>query len=432
MMKYLPAVRSMEKFFIGITVRSFPRNYNKEADAIAKATALHEPLPPDVFYETTTVRSAADEAAPPKFVNAIQSEDWRALIVAAVRGYYEAEDGVTNKRVAVRARNYHIIDGNLYRKGVCAPLLKCISVIEGKQVLHEIHSGMCSHHLGTRALVQKAFRQGFYWPSAVADAHNIVRQCPECQRHAPYSKFASNEIELIPPVWPFARWGIDIVGPLPTAPGNYTHAVVAVEYFSKWVEAKPLLSITSATIQKFFWQNIVCRFGVPHEVTVDNGKQFDSTDFKEFCTYLGTKLCFASVYHLQSNGAVERANGVIFAGIKKNITDLPKSKWSEELPRVIWSHNTTTSRTTQFSPFKLLYGEEAMLPEELCLGTWRDTPSNDEDLKASVQNIEEVRLQAAVNLSSYQDETQRWKNKKIRPKILRSGDLVLRKVPKGS
>jgi ribonuclease HI len=65
MMKYLQAVRSMEKFFIGITVRSFPRNYNKEADAIAKATALHEPLPPDVFYETTTVRPAADEAAPP-------------------------------------------------------------------------------------------------------------------------------------------------------------------------------------------------------------------------------------------------------------------------------------------------------------------------------------------------------------------------------
>jgi ribonuclease HI len=194
MMKYLQAVRSMAKFFLGITVKSFPRHYNKEADAIAKATALLEPLPPDVFYETTTVRSAADAATPPKFVNTIHSEDWRAPIVAAIRGYYEDEDGVIDKRVAIRARNYHIIDGNLYRKGVCAPLLKCISVIEGKQLLHEIHSGMCSHHLGTRALVQKAFRQGFYCPSAVADAHDIVRQCPECQRHVPYNKFASNEI----------------------------------------------------------------------------------------------------------------------------------------------------------------------------------------------------------------------------------------------
>jgi hypothetical protein len=248
MMKYLQAMRSMEKFFLGITVKSFPRHYNKEADAIAMATALLEPLPPDVFYETTTMRSAACEATPSKFVNTIQSEDWRAPIVAAVRGYYEAEDRVIDKRVAIKARNYHIIDGNLYRKGVCAPLLKCISVTEGKQLLHEIHSGMCSHHLSTRALVQKAFCQGLYWPSAVADAHDIVRQFRECQRHTPYSKFASNEIQLIPPVWPFARWGMDIVGPLPTAPGNYTHAVVAVEYFSKWVEAKPLLSITSATI----------------------------------------------------------------------------------------------------------------------------------------------------------------------------------------
>jgi hypothetical protein len=72
-----------------------------------------------------------------------------------------------------------------------------------------------------------------------------------------------------------------------------------------------------------------------------------------------------------------------------------------------------------------------MLPEELCLGTWRDIPSSDEDLRASVQNIEEVRLQAGTNLSSYQEETRRWKNKKVRPKFIRSRDLVLRKIPKG-
>jgi hypothetical protein len=72
-----------------------------------------------------------------------------------------------------------------------------------------------------------------------------------------------------------------------------------------------------------------------------------------------------------------------------------------------------------------------MLPEELCLGTWRDIPSSDEDLKASVQKIEEVNFQAAANLSSYQEETRRWKHKKIRPKLIGSGDLVLHKIPKG-
>ena len=80
-------------------------------------------------------------------------------------------------------------------------------------------------------------------------------------------------------------------------------------------------------MQKFFRQNIVCRFGVPKEITIiDNGKQFDCSSFREFCSHLGTKLCFASVYHSQSNGVVERANGIIFAGIKNNITEQPKGK----------------------------------------------------------------------------------------------------------
>jgi transposase InsO family protein len=113
-------------------------------------------------------------------------------------------------------------------------------------------------------------------------------------------------------------------------PGNYKYAAVAVEYLSKWVEAKALRDITAGALQKFFWENIVCHFGVPKEVTVDNGKQFDYATLRDFTTQLGTKLCFASVYHPQSNDAVERANGIIFAGIKKNITELPKGKWFDE------------------------------------------------------------------------------------------------------
>jgi len=97
---------------------------------------------------------------------------------------------------------------------------------------------------------------------------------------------------------------------------------------------------------------------------VDNGKQFDCATFREFSTQLGTNLCFASVYHPQSNGVVERANNIIFAGIKKNITELPKGKWADELQRVIWSHNTTESRATKFTPFKLLYAKEAVTLEK--------------------------------------------------------------------
>jgi transposase InsO family protein len=89
-------------------------------------------------------------------------------------------------------------------------------------------------------------------------------------------------------------------------------------------EAKPLTNIRAATIQKFFWQNIICRFGVPRELTVDNGKKFNCYTFKEYCKTLGTHAKFSSVYHLQSNGGVERANGVIFSGIQKCLFDQKK------------------------------------------------------------------------------------------------------------
>ena len=102
---------------------------------------------------------------------------------------------------------------------------------------------------------------------------------------------------------------------------------------------------------------------MPRILTVDNRKQFDSENFKEFCKSIGTKLAFASVYHPESNGAVERANRVVFSAISKMLFGLRKGKWVEELPRIVWSHNTTTSRTTGFTPFKLLYREEAYIAQ---------------------------------------------------------------------
>lgn len=137
---------------------------------------------------------------------------------------------------------------------------------------------------------------------------------------------------------------------------------------------------------------MVCRFGVPKEMTLDNGKQFECATFRKLCDQLGTKLCFASVYHPQSNGAVERANGIIFTGIKKAITEQSKGKWADELPRVVWSHNTIPSRTTKFSPFKLLYGEEAMTPEEIKLDSWRVTGPVSEDMAPTVDVIETIKL----------------------------------------
>ena len=219
--------------------------------------------------------------------------------------------------------------------------------------MKEIHAGLCGSHIGSRPLLGKVFRQGFYWPKAASDAAELVQKCEGCQKCARDQKQPSSLTQLIQPTWPLQRWGLDLLGPLPPAQGNLRYVVVAVEYFSKWIEAKPLATITSVTIQKFFWQNIVCRFGVPKAITIDNGSQFDSEAFKEFCDQIGTKIHFASVRHPESNGLVERANGIIMTGIMKLIFNQPRGKWPDELIKVVWSHNTTISRSTGFTPFKL-------------------------------------------------------------------------------
>jgi hypothetical protein len=196
--------------------------------------------------------------------------------MAYLRGHYEPENEVNNIRIKQRTRNYKIINNQLYKQGICAPLLKCISVEEEKKLLSEIHEGICGTHPRARTMVEKAFRQGFYCPSAQNDSKEIVKSCYNCQMSASRAKAPATNLQTIEPTWPLARWGIDIIGKLPTAQGNLQYTVVAVEYFTKWIEAKPATNMSSFTMKKFLWQNIICRFGVPRHITVDNGIQFDS------------------------------------------------------------------------------------------------------------------------------------------------------------
>ena len=121
-----------------------------------------------------------------------------------------------------------------------------------------------------------------------------------------------------------------------------------------------------------------------------------------------------SVYHPESNGAVERANKIIFSAISKTLLNLRNGKWVDELPRVVWSQNTTVSRATGFTPFKLLYGEEAMLPEEIkhqSLHSMKHQVTEDEDYCKEI--LESTRLEAVENIAKYQQETKKWRDHKV-------------------
>jgi ribonuclease HI len=428
--KYLDTVRRLEASFEGFFVKIIPREENEHADLLAKSAAQGLSLPSEVFFETIRAPSVELLKRAVLNISPVHSEDWRTEIISFLQGNCLSDDEAYNKRIEARARSYVILEGELYKHGVCSPLLKCLSRAEGIELMKEIHAGLCGSHIGSRPLLGKILRQGFYWLKAASDATDLVQKCENCQKCARDQKQPSSLTQLIQPTWPLQRWGLDLLGPLPRAQGNLKYVVVAVEYFSKLMEAKPLATITSVTVQKFFWQNIVCRFGVPKAITMDNGTQFDAETFKEFYDQIGTKIHFASVRHPESNGLVERANGIIMIGIMKLIFNQPRGKWLEELIKVVWSHNMTVSRSTGFTSFKLLFGDEAITPDEAKTGSIRTTASTEDEVDYHVakDTIEGVRLQAVENINKYQAEIIKWRDRKVRLKNIKPGHLVLRRV----
>ena len=158
-----------------------------------------------------------------------------------------------------------------------------------------------------------------------------------------------------------------MVEPLRTGRSGFTHLLVAVDKFTKWIKAKPIKNLHSSTAISFITE-LIFRYGVPHSIITDNGSNFDSDEFRVFCASQGTRVDYTSVSHPQSNGQVERANGLILQGLKLRLMrDLKHAAgaWVTELPSVLWGLRTTPNRSTDQIPFFMVYGAEAVLPSDL-------------------------------------------------------------------
>ena len=130
-----------------------------------------------------------------------------------------------------------------------------------------------------------------------ADTRELVKKCDKCQRFGNVQHLPAEKMMTIATPWPFAHWGIDIVGPLPRGKGQVKFLLVAIDYFIKWVETKALSTITEVKIQSFVWKNIICKFGIPRTIISDSGRQFDSQGFRDFCSSLGIKNQYSSPGH---------------------------------------------------------------------------------------------------------------------------------------
>uniref|UniRef100_A0A2N9H9Y5 Uncharacterized protein n=1 Tax=Fagus sylvatica TaxID=28930 RepID=A0A2N9H9Y5_FAGSY len=255
--------------------------------------------------------------------------------------------------------------------------------------------------------------------------------CDKCQR---FGNLIHSPPETLTPMtapWPFAQWGLDIMGPLPVGRRQLKFLVVGIDYFTKWVEAEPLATITEKNIRAFVWKAIICRFGIPKAFISDNGRQFDNSPFREFCAELGIHNHYSSPGHPQANGQVEVTNRSLLKMIKTRLEGA-KGLWPEELPNILWAYRTTARTPTGETPFRLTYGTEAVIPVEIGLTTWRtnhyDEESNDVQLRSNLDLVDEVRDQAEARTRVYQQRMARYYDRRVKHREFKIGDLVLRKV----
>ena len=238
-----------------------------------------------------------------------------------------------------------------------------------------------------------------------ADAETYVRKCDKCQKFSPLVHQPAQDWTPLTSPWPFAQWGLDIVGTLPQALGNKKFLIAGTDYFTKWIEAEPLVKITEVEAKKFVWKSIITRFGIPRALISDNGKQFDGKKFRKFCSELKIEFYNSTPVYPQSNGQAEASNKTVLNGIKRRL-ESAKGKWVEELSNVLWAYRTTPRRPTGETPFALAYGLEAVIPFEVELPTIRsevfEELNNNQVITRDLDLAEEKREATLIRVAAYQ------------------------------
>lgn len=232
---------------------------------------------------------------------------------------------------------------------------------------------------------------------------------------------------------PFSWWGLDVIGRIdPPSSKGHQFILADTEYFSKWAEAVPLKHTRTQDVIELFKEKIIYRYGVPGQITSDNGSYFKSEQMAKFCKQHGIKHLFSTPHYPQANGQAEAFNKTIVR-ILKRTADKNKRRWHERPPEALWAYRTTHRTATGATPYSLVFGEEAVLPLEIqvpsCRIAMHDGLTDDEQARwrfEELNDLDEKRLQAKQRIELYQARMAKAYNRAVRYRTFKPGDLVLK------
>jgi hypothetical protein len=203
------------------------------------------------------------------------------------------------------------------------------------------------------------------------DCFKYYNGCQACQRFRKIQMVPASVMNPIIKPWPFGGWSMDMINKInPPSSKGRQYILAIMDYFTKWVEAIPMKSVTSKDAINFIKEHVIHRFGIPQTITTDRGSVFISEEFRKFVAGMGIKLIRSSPYYAQANGQAEASNQSLIKLIKRKIDEHPR-RWHEVLSEALWAHLILCHGATKTSPYHLVYGQEDVLPWEITASSRR-------------------------------------------------------------
>jgi transposase InsO family protein len=332
------------------------------------------------------------------------------------------------------ASKFFLSNEVLYKRNYDMVLLRCVDRHEADLLIKEIHEGSFGTHANGHAMSRKILRAGYYWLTMESDCFNYARKCHKCQIYADKVHVPPTLLNVLSSPWPFSMWGIDMIGAIePKASNGHRFILVAIDYFTKWVEATSYANVTKQVVARFIKNQIICRYGVPSRIITDNGTNLNNKTMKELCETFKIEHHNSSPYRPKMNGVVEAGN----KNIKKILQKMVKTykDWHEMLPIALHGYKTSFRTSTGATPFSLVYGMDAVLPIEVEIPSLRVLMETKLEEAEWIQNrydqlnlIDEKRMTDMCHGQLYQKRIKRAFDKKVCLREFKEGDLVLKKI----